>query len=43
MLRGKNMRENFFFKKRKRKNKGLRRKVKGTHAEEENIRSKGGQ
>ena len=37
----KTMRENFFQKKRKRK-KGLRRKIKGTHAEEENNRSKRG-
>ena len=39
MLRGKNMRDIFLW---KRKNKGLRRKIKGTHAEEENNRSKGG-
>ena len=32
----------FFFKKRNRKNKGLRRKTKGTHAEEENNMSRGG-
>ena len=36
------MRGNFFFqKKRKRKNKVLRRKIKGTNTEEENKRSKG--
>ena len=36
------MRENFFSKKKKRKKEGLWRKIKGTHAEEENKRSKGG-
>ena len=36
------MRIFFFETTRKRKNKGLRRKIKGTHAEEENNRSKRG-
>ena len=43
MLRGKKHEGDFVKKKKNRKNKGLRRKVKGTHAEEENNRSKGGQ
>ena len=43
MLRG-DKHEGFFFlkKKKKWKNKELRRKIKGTHAEEENNRSQGG-
>ena len=36
------MRENFFSKKKGSGKKGLRRKIKGTHAEEENNRSKRG-